>query len=442
MQTTFKLFLVCLFCLVLSFTSGCDLAQPQNRDREQLVDLDVPLQEEAPLQSEPQPDSKPEQQPLIEQPVVNIGHPKSNPIQQTVVKQSVRPLIQTKWGGHDPPFTNMLPMDGNKRCAVGCEAVAVAQIMKFHNHPARGIGQSEPYTTKTREFNIPSVNFEIDYDWDNMLNTYPSANSGTTRQRNAVATLMHHVAVSLNGDFTATATRTGYTPRALIDFFGYDKSMQVHVREYHSDESWEALLREQIGVGLPVFYFAKNQTDTFQHVFIMDGCDNTGKFHFNMGYRGWLDGYFALNDMPQNMNGHQTIIINIKPDEGSVGSNEWALVHFSTEKNSVPQNEIFGVNVQLRSISYFTGGQEGIALVDNGGNISAVIGTRNARMRHPGGTTAINVIKCSVPDTIKAGKYQLRIVTRPNGGEWEIVRMSEVGNGVPNSIDFVVVGNH
>ena len=359
----------------------------------------------------------------------------------------VGPLIQTKWIGSSAPYTNMTPMDRGKHSNIGCETVAVAQLMNYHKHPPRGIGQSQPYTTKSQEILVPSVNFEVDYDWDNMLTTYPSNNSGTEQQRNAVALLMYHVGVSQRADFRSSGgVGTGGTPRALIDFFGYDKSLEVHHGSFHSDEAWEKILKAQIDAGLPVFYFGLNKSPegviTFSHVIIMDGYNSDGKFHFNYGYGGNLDGYYVPRKLPQPMNDDQTILINIKPDEGGVGNNEIALWDFATSQTTVHQNNGFTVTVVLQTVGYFYGGRAGVALVDNNDRIVQVVGERNVIPRHPGRRSSSFEITCLVPETVKAGQYRLRIVIRPGDGvgkgEWKIVTLSAVGNGVPSAIPITV----
>jgi len=97
----------------------------------------------------------------------------------------VGPLLQTKWN-QVPPYNNLFPIGDNGRPVIaGCGNIAMAQLIAFHRHPARGKGESGP--TQVRFRDVPSVNFEIDYDWDNILNTYPNANSGTEEEQNPVA---------------------------------------------------------------------------------------------------------------------------------------------------------------------------------------------------------------------------------------------------------------
>jgi hypothetical protein len=354
----------------------------------------------------------------------------------------VEPLIKTTWG-LSAPYNNMTPLDGDRHSAVGCNAVAVAQIMNFYKHPVRGNGQSEPYTTTTLGIEMPSVNFNVAYDWDNMLNTYRSDGTGSTeQQKNAVATLMYHAGVSVQMNYTASGSGAGSAriPRALTTFFGYDKSILWRDRSFYDDAEWDKMLREQLDAGLPVINVGAS------HIFIVDGYDNTGKFHFNWGERGSHDGYYftnALSTPTRTVGDDQHVFINIKPDQGgaSIGYEMVLREVFTASKISVPQNETITVNVNMRNIGTlesFPGGHIGVVLVDNNDNIVEFIGTRSASGLGVGNTWSTREINCYIPETVMPGQYRLRIVTKPNDGDWRIVELSEVRNGVPTSIDFEV----
>ena len=227
-------------------------------------------------------------------------------------KNIVGPLLQTKWNQY-APYNNLCPTNDDKRCVTGCVATAMAQIMNYHRHPVRGRGQSTAYTTQTLKIDIPSVSFEVDYDWANMLNSY--SGNATALQQNAVATLMYHCGVSLFMDYAdESGASSGNVPIALTTFFGYDKSIMLTSRSNFDNNYWEDLLREQIDFGLPVYYAGSNSCTG--HAFVCDGYDNTGLFHFNWGWGGLYDGYFVTTSLNPGMdfNRGQEIIINIKPD--------------------------------------------------------------------------------------------------------------------------------
>jgi len=313
--------------------------------------------------------------------------------------------------GQGDPYNSMLPMVDNSRPLTGCGLLATVQIMKFHNYPAQYNG--------------------INFDWNNMLNIYTTANPGTQTQRNAVAKLVNHIREDADTVFSSWAI--------VLANFGYDRSIQRLYREFYEDAAWEEIIRAQLDAGLPVYYWGLNSTNSIDHAFIIDGYDNNGKFHINWGWYGQHDGYYslnALNPREYNFSRNHHIIVNIKPNEGSIGSNEMALRTFSSSKTIVLQNEQFDITAQIRSTGFFTGGQVGIALVNNDGNIVEVIRSGNFNALNPESWRAITLSNCSVPNTIPKGQYRLMLVTRPTNGEWKKVLLAHAG--ISTSIDFTV----
>jgi len=356
----------------------------------------------------------------------------------------VAPLLQTKWS-QSSPYNDLFPMVNGSRKVTDCGTTAMVQIMKFHNYPPRGKGESSvvgPTSSIFPSVSVPLTSLNVAYDWDNMLNEYTSKNPGTEQQRLAVATIMYH--------FGLARGIGGRWESIMIDNFGYDKSFQIHSREYYSDAEWEAVIRKQLDLGLPVLYAGKSVANDdpedysteSSHAFVVDGYDNAGKFHINPGWSGSYNGWYSLNDINlgngRRYNYDNQIYINIKPDKGSIGSNEIVLDNFTTSKATVSQSVQFNVTTQIKSTGIFLGGQAGVALVDNSGNIVEVIGTKNLVELPPRGKYLDPfTINCKVPNTVKAGQYNLRIVTKMNGEtDWKIVTQSLPS--VPKSIPFTV----
>lgn len=224
------------------------------------------------------------------------------------------PLIQTRWG-QGQPYNDLCPFEDGHLTPVGCVATAMAQIMKYHQFPASGSGKSVPYTTN-RGLHLPSTSFEVNYDWDNMLNTY--SGSETSQQQKAVATLIYHCGISVLMQYSfyfGSGAHVDDLYFALKKYFGYGKNMQLMSRLNHDDREWKSVLKTQIDAGLPVFYVGGD------HAFICDGYSEDDKFHFNWGWSGACDGYYAMGELypggnDNNFNNAQGIIINIKPEQG------------------------------------------------------------------------------------------------------------------------------
>ena len=354
---------------------------------------------------------------------------------------SVSPLLSTRWGQREP-YWNMCPQYSGKNCVTGCTVTAMAQIMNYHRHPTRGTGQSTAYNSEKNgvSLSMPSVSFTVNYDWNNMLNSY--SDGATTQQQNAVATLMYHCGVSVKMNYTPdeSGAHTQKVPGALTSFFGYDKGIQFKLRAHYDDVSWDAMLREQIDAGLPVQYAGYGSGG---HAFVCDGY-NGDMFHFNWGWDGKSDGDFVTTALTpgtgNNFSKDQEIVINIKPDAGGVSTGyEIGLFdEFTSTATSVQGNESFTVSAKIQNISWeeFSGGKLGVAVVNQNDQIVEIVGTTTIwsmplASYYPDPFS----ITCRVPNTVAQGQYKLRAVTQQTGGNWKIIMLSA---NCPNFIDFRV----
>ena len=247
----------------------------------------------------------------------------------------VTPMLTTTWK-QGAPFNTLCPHDSQEHdTKSGCVAIALAQVMKYWNHPAQGVG-SYSYTHAT--FGTQSANFgATTYDWANMPNTLTSTSSAT--QVNAVATLVYHVGVSVKmkyGTNSSGATTTSSNnlssitgERALRTYFKYDKALHSVYRDIVSDSVWKALLDGELTAARPVIFSGRDTSGG--HAFVCDGSDNGGLYHFNWGWGGYCDGYYqigALNPASGGTGGNATshynlenkMIIGIQPDTVNAGT--------------------------------------------------------------------------------------------------------------------------
>ncbi|MDR0291166.1 MAG: hypothetical protein LBI06_09540, partial [Treponema sp.] len=114
------------------------------------------------------------------------------------------------------------------------------------------------------------------------------------------------------------------------------------------------------------------------------------------------------------------------------------LLGLTASKTTVSRNEQFDVGYRYINVGTDAfNGQTGAALVDNNNNIVAVLRSWNTSNYVVGARNSNPVnITCTVPNTVTPGRYRLRMVVRPTGGEWRIATISVEGS--PTSIDFTV----
>lgn len=207
----------------------------------------------------------------------------------------VEPLVTTKWN-QDAPFNNFAPEytdDNNntQRCATGCAATAMAQIMKFHNWPEQGVGY---YSYEHQSFGTISSNFsEHVYDWTNMIDRYNNGEYSNV-QADAVALLMKDCGVSLNMNYgpVSGASIYSYTP-AFKNYFRY--SSRTVNRSGCETAEFTKIITDELQEGRPIIYCGTGEDGG--HAFVVDGYDTNYFLHVNWGWGGYSDGYFDMNYM-------------------------------------------------------------------------------------------------------------------------------------------------
>ena len=225
--------------------------------------------------------------------------------------RTVEPLLTEKW--HQGCLYNSLCPEMSGPCGhaeVGCVAVAMGQIMHYWGYPSTGWGSHSYYNQGVQL----SVDFgNTTYDWEHMTDSL-TASSGEV-EIEAVATLLYHCGVSVNmayGENGSNASSAN-VPDALIRYF--DFSRQLHRDKKGNDNAaWLAKLKDCLDLQRPIYY--SGQGNAGGHAFVCDGYDADDLLHFNWGWGGNGDGYFALgnlNVIGYHFNNNNYAILDIFP---------------------------------------------------------------------------------------------------------------------------------
>ena len=219
-------------------------------------------------------------------------------------RTSVSPLLHTTWD-QTTPYNSLCPNNSSGgsggHAYTGCVATAMAQLMKYWEHPVKGTS-SHSYSCPS--YGQQSANFaSTTYDWDHMKNSYSGSN--TTTEVTAVATLMYHCGISVEmvyGVGTAgSAASSTNAPNALKTYFNYANSTEVRMKSNYSDSQWINMLKTELDNARPVYYFG--QSNSAGHAFVCDGYDNSNLFHFNWGWSGSNNGYYAIGALSPGVGG-------------------------------------------------------------------------------------------------------------------------------------------
>ncbi len=333
-------------------------------------------------------------------------------------------LLSTTWDQR-APYNLQCPLDGATRSMTGCVATVMAQIMKYWQHPTHGTGASKAYETKTKKISVPSVNFNTDYDYANMLNSY--TNSGNTAQRDAVSKLMYHCGASVKMDYAYSGSGAYLynVVTALTQYFDYDNSIR-HINSQISNISasdWKELVIGQVENNSPVFYGGVDAS-TGGHAFIIDGYKDD-KFHINWGWSGLYDGFFsltALNPNKYNFNDQQAMLINVMPNKGNSPPSQIKVSNFDISTTET------AVNANIRAkMNYGTdfSGKIGFAIIA-GDTVSMVLDSANYSISNniynpTTGRYAVNYKNAQLTKQllgIPSGILTLQVVTKRGTGTW------------------------
>lgn len=223
----------------------------------------------------------------------------------------VEPLLTTIWG-QSPYYNAWCPYDtsANTHAMTGCAATATAQVMKYWNHPATGMG-SHVYTSTstingtTYTYDSLSANFgATHYDWAHMPDSLYALSDSLSI--NAVAQLLYHVGVSVEMAYSPVGSgafiesyddiNNPSIENALKYYFKYSQSLRAILKEDYSNSQWVEIMRNELDMAQPVIYGGFDP-NTGGHAFVLDGYDSLGFFHVNWGWRGVCNGFYTIDSL-------------------------------------------------------------------------------------------------------------------------------------------------
>ncbi len=168
------------------------------------------------------------------------------------------------------------------RGLAGCVAVAMGQIMKYHDYPPTGFQDTR-------------------YDWQNMPDSL--CFDSTPEQIDAIGTLLYHcgVTVGMNYGYDGSGADHVKVSPAFKNYFYYDAS-DVLYKDSYSPEDWLNMMKQEVNADRPVYYGFKRDSATSRqstgkvgHAVVLDGYDSDDFVHFNFGWEGDDgDGFYQI----------------------------------------------------------------------------------------------------------------------------------------------------
>lgn len=229
--------------------------------------------------------------------------------QRSITSVYIPPMLTTIWGQDksndhkhnyvDPVAYNAYTPSGTHcyHCYAGCGAVAMAQIIKYYNHP----------------YEVPHIC--VRPDWNNMPDSLRQwKNNDYSIQKHAVAELISNVGLALNTVYCSD-TSAPSAPESCqstiyglnqvvkaLNSFGYADVYPYYEFQCSNHEEWANKIALELFYQRPLFYIAYGHSGGkyVGHAFVCDGylkTDSLKLFHFNWGGNGHFDGWFPLDNL-------------------------------------------------------------------------------------------------------------------------------------------------
>lgn len=331
-------------------------------------------------------------------------------------REPIAPLCSTKWN-QGSPYNLYAPALSNGNCATGCVATAMAQLMKYHNHPTTGTG-SASYQWRNPETKVThtlSMDFStVIFMWDKMLDTYTSDNY-SSENANAVAKLMQACGYSVAMNYGPSSGANSYNvATALKQNFGYSNATRPYEREFYGLDIWEEKLYNNLKEVGPIYYSGAN--DEAGHAFIIDGYSGNGYFHLNWGWGGMSDGDFLITALdPSNqgiggsMDGYnigQVAILGAKPGNEATEPVPFELGIQSNMTATVSYRTLYLSSVFVNIGDYASGPIVGLQFCDYAGEqpeYTAIDGMYGEW----GHASYISEIAATIPSGLQQGTYKV-----------------------------------
>ena len=226
--------------------------------------------------------------------------------------------IDTKWD-QNSPFNDFCPIDlaTGKRSVAGCPAVAIAQILNYHQ------------TTNYIQFNdsddyyhsYGGNNYWIDNDHETYdFPSFPQLNSYLD---SLVLKYQNQKKLS-NEDKAALVFACGVAAKQVYHpdvsgTFGVNQAYQAYLRFsfddcklIYDDPDLYEQVQENIINGLPVHLAVVDEAWQTGHNLVIDGYKDDGFYHLNFGWGGFYDGWYKLpQGLPYNLTVIEGVIVDI-----------------------------------------------------------------------------------------------------------------------------------
>ena len=256
----------------------------------------------------------------------------------------VEPLITSMWG-QEEPYNRQTPEANGKQTVTGCPATMMAQLMDYYHYQNWQVSEETWFAGDTISKSFinrdVTVTFDSPVDWSLLKRTYTTGNYSKA-EANEVAKLMKYTGAAMHIKYGTGAS--GIDARDVLQNIdrvaGYGKQATFAQAWQYPLRTWSEKIYRQLAAGRPMPYASVGGG----HIFLLDGYQREGFFHFNWGWEGKSNDYFLLSALLTDRNMHigQVAIFDCCPNTMAAINQEtvqWSQLTIDTT-GEVPSLEI------------------------------------------------------------------------------------------------------
>ena len=359
----------------------------------------------------------------------------------------VEPMVTASWH-QTAPFNCKCPNNS----LAGCGAIAVAQILNYYKMPMHGFGHVT-YEGVDIDFDARSI------DWQNIRDNYSLGYSQV--EGDAVASLVYQVGAAMKMKYgSSSSSPYNYASMmwGLQHYFHFSPTSRYRHRKYYSTAEWIEMLNGELEQGHPVFYRGDHTQpgkDPSGHMYVIDGRDGIGNYHFNFGHANQQQDKFTnLNIINQgdgiwpgvygvSYHHRQAMVTDFYPVEGLADSD---FDHTALVLNSplVLENQPYAQTIkatgsvqakfQFRYVN-FEGDSAQFSLGFYQDSELADVSKTVRKTKLTAGGNAVNVDrKFTLPDQLPDGDYEVSLVSRDSETNPWVRGWDNAPNRIPVSV--------
>ena len=224
---------------------------------------------------------------------------------KAVAYSVVEPLMTTEWGQETMPYLAYTPEIGNTKCAVGCGAVTLSELLNYHKYPTSVDFEGTYSVDNGKTFRSERIISNYTWNFKDRYGQYSTDGSDkhdgyaaySPAEGRAVAGLMRDCGYAMKMVYNYNSSSYSNDEAcAMVNCFQFpDEGVKLFYRDFFPAEDWDFMIHRELERGYPVLLFGNDAATGYGHIFIAHGWDAEGKVAIEWGWVGTDNGFYSMD---------------------------------------------------------------------------------------------------------------------------------------------------